>query len=94
MNSRTSSRLSYRNVLIVSGLSAAPGAQHADGGLYRSVAAGSRLKGVGGAVSPAAPPSATQPSATQPSATQPNATQPNTTSSLRSGDVLLRGYRR
>jgi len=83
----------------VSGLSAAPGAQHADGGLYRSVAAGSRLKGVGGAVSPVAPPSATQPGATQPNTTQPNTTQPNTTqpnttSSLRSGDVLLRGYRR
>jgi hypothetical protein len=84
MNSRTSSRLSYRNVLIVSGLSAAPGGQHADGGLYRSVAAGRRVEGVGAAVAPAAPPSATQPSATQ----------PNTTSSLRSGDALQRGYRR
>jgi hypothetical protein len=50
MNSRSSSRLSYRNVLIAAGLAAALGGQNADGGVDGNVAAASRLTGHEGAL--------------------------------------------
>ena len=45
MNSRSSSRPSYRNVLIAAGLAAALGGQNADGGLDGNGTAASHLKG-------------------------------------------------
>jgi hypothetical protein len=52
MNSRSSSRPSYRNVLIAAGLAAALGGQNADGGLDGTAA--SHRKGHEDAMSPAA----------------------------------------
>lgn len=61
MNSRSSSRPSYRNVLIAAGLAAALGSQNADGGLDGNGTAASHLKGHEDAMSPAASPSGALP---------------------------------
>ena len=86
MNSRSSSRLSYRNVLIAAGLAAALGGQNPEGSLDGSAVAASRLTGHEGAMSPAASPMATSPTVTPPTATPPTAT-----SSPGAGVALPRG---
>jgi hypothetical protein len=77
MNSRSSSQLSYRNVLIAAGLAAALGGQGPDGSLEATSAAAGGLEGHEGAMSPATTPTASSPTGTAPPATaSPGARDP------------------